>query len=123
MKKSISTRILSLFLVLTVLCGFAVPVQAQSPEHVSLKFQETDGVSPQVQQEPVTETSPQPEYAPTDVVRVSIVMEQASTLEQGFSTADVGKNPQALAYRQNLRQAQATTTAQIEQAMGSRLDV
>ena len=69
------------------------------------------------------ETNQQPEYTPTDVVRVSIVMEQASTLEQGFSTANVAQNPQALAYRENLRQAQATTTARIEQAVGSRLDV
>ena len=76
MKKSISARILSLLLALTLLCGFAVPVQAQSPERVSLNFQETDGVSPQLQQEPVKEATQQPEYAPTDVVRVSIVMEK-----------------------------------------------
>ncbi|MGM9640495.1 MAG: S-layer homology domain-containing protein [Faecousia sp.] len=69
------------------------------------------------------ETEQQPEYAPTDVVRVSIVMEKKSTLEAGFSTENIDLNAQAMSYRDGLRDEQTEMTARIEKAVGSKLDV
>ncbi|MGM9640496.1 MAG: hypothetical protein ACI3V3_03935 [Faecousia sp.] len=45
MMKPIGSRILSLLLVLAILCGFAVPVNAQSAQSLDLNFRETTGVS------------------------------------------------------------------------------
>ena len=123
MKKCIGSRVLSLLLVLAILWGFAVPANAGSAQSVSLDFKETSGISPQFQQDPVEEIAEQPEYAPTDVVRVSIVMDKKSTLEVGYSTANIVQNAQAMSYRAALRDEQAATTARIERAVGTKLDV
>ncbi len=123
MKKRLSSRILSLLLVLAILCGFAVPVRAQQNNNVSLSFEKTTGPFAQTQQGPVEAKTEEPEYTPTDVVRVSIVMEKKATLKAGFSTQGVAQNAAALAYRQEIRDQQTAITAQIEQAVGSRLDV
>ena len=123
MKKCIGSRVLSLLLVLAILWGFAVPANAESAQSVSLDFKETSGISPQFQQDPVEEIAEQPEYAPTDVVRVSIVMDKKSTLEVGYSTANIVQNAQAMSYRATLRDEQAATTARIERAVGTKLDV
>lgn len=43
-----------------------------------------------------------PEYADTDVVRVSIVLKDASTLAKGYSSEDIATNSAAMKYRQKL---------------------
>ena len=121
MKKCIGSRILSLLLVLAILWGFAVPTNAEPAEGVSLAFKETSGISAQYQQNLMEETAEQLEYAPTDVVRVSIVMEKKSTLEAGYSTENIVQNAQAMSYRAALRDEQAATTARIERAVGTKL--
>ena len=40
-----------------------------------------------------------PEYADTDVVRVSIVLKDASTLAKGYSSEDIATNSAAMKYR------------------------
>jgi lactocepin len=66
---------------------------------------------------------PMEDHALTDVVRVSIVLDKASTLDAGFSTENIANNAAAMAYREGLRADQAAMTAKIEQAIGGKLDV
>ena len=65
------------------------------------------------------------EYADDDVVRVSIVLEEESTLEKGFSTIDIANNEKAVAYRNDLQVKQEAVEAKIEKEVlaGKPLDV
>ena len=64
-----------------------------------------------------------PIHADTDLVRVSIVLEDASPLHSGFSTMNVAESAEAMAYRAELKNAQAEITAAIERKLGQKLDV
>ncbi len=61
----------------------------------------------------------------TDTVRVSIVLEQAPTLEAGYSMQGIAANAAAMDYREGLRRAQSSLQAAIErQALdGQAMDV
>ncbi len=130
MKQRLTQRIVSLFLVLTMVLGIAVPVGAttkpgmQTSESLAFSPVEED-ISMSSIAEPVDIDSltEEPLYADTDMVRVSIVMEEASTIEAGFSTQGISANQKAMAYRSGLKQNQAQVTARIESALGSKLDV
>jgi len=130
MKQRLTQRIVSLFLVLTMVLGIAVPVGAttkpgmQTSEPLAFSPVEED-ISMSSIAEPVDIDSltEEPLYADTDMVRVSIVMEEASTIEAGFSTQGISANQKAMAYRSGLKQNQAQVTARIESALGSKLDV
>ncbi len=128
MKKHLTKRVLSLLLVLAMLMGFSVPagaVQSQS-DLQSLSFEQTTGFSA-VRDVALTEEAQsvtnEPQYAPEDVVRVSIVLSGKSTLEKGFSTRNIAANAQAMAYRESLQTTQSQVTARIEKATGEELDV
>lgn len=56
-------------------------------------------------------------------VRVSIVLDQKSTLEAGFSTADIAGNASAMSYRADLRDNQADVAARIAGVTKEPLDV
>lgn len=127
MKKSISSRLLSLVLVLSLVCGLAVPAMAAPGDDtvssvVNLPFEKVDaGIS--VKGDSVDETAEVPAYALNDVVRVSIVMEKPATLAAGFSTRGVAQNAEAMSYRDSLKANQAKVTAEIEKTIGNDLDV
>lgn len=119
-------RALSLLLVLTMLFGFAAPVQAvdTNRQMEPLSFEKTeDGEASSNFIHEMEEHTEEPQYADTDVVRVSIVLEQPSTLEQGYSTMGIANNTDAMAYRNSLKEAQAHVTAGIEAAISKELDV
>ena len=59
----------------------------------------------------------------TDLVRVSIQLEKASTVEAGFALEGIADNAAAKDYRSGLRADQAAMTAKIEKAIGGKLDV
>ena len=134
MRKTIH-RILSLLLVLAMLCGFALPAMATRDQSAAemestsqfqpLAFEKLeDGtVTPVLGTQAVEEMETAPLYADTDMVRVSIVLEGGSTLDQGWSTLDIAQNAEAMAYRSSLKQSQAEVTASIERAIGGELDV
>ncbi len=131
MKQLLTQRIIPLLLVLTMVLGFAAPVGATTPKSgatntESLAFSPVEGdISMSTIEEPVNldELTEEPLYADTDMVRVSIMLEKASTLEAGFSTIGIAANTQAMAYRESLKQTQAQVTAKIESALGQELDV
>lgn len=66
-----------------------------------------------------------PEYADTDVVRVSIVLKDASTLAKGYSSEDIATNSAAMKYRQKLetKQEKMAKTISKKALGGEALDV
>ena len=118
-------RLLSLALTAAVLLGVVLPVNGTEPELQALRFQKVDSgsVSAELRQDVAAEIQDEPEYADTDLVRVSIVLDQKSTLDEGFSTMDIAGNASAMSYRAALRSSQADVTAAIERATEEKLDV
>lgn len=119
----------SLMLVLALLAGFALPVRAgraeQGSQAKALSFEQTaSSAAPQRLLPEATEPESQaPDYANTDLVRVSIVLDRASTIGAGYATSGIAANASAMSYRDSLKQEQAGMTASIERATGNRLDV
>ena len=66
-----------------------------------------------------------PEYGDTDVVRVSIVLKDASTLAKGYSSEDIATNSAAMKYRQKLetKQEKMAKTISKKALGGEALDV
>ena len=130
MKKTcMSARMVSLMLVLALLAGFALPVRAgraeQGSQAKALSFEQTaSSAAPQrLLPEATKPESQAPDYANTDLVRVSIVLDRASTIGAGYATSGIAANASAMSYRDSLKQEQAGMTASIERATGNRLDV
>ncbi len=117
-------RVLSLLLVISLLAGLAVPAHSAGAENtVTFKQVDNSMVSVNPLQRPETEIDEAEPYVDTDMVRVSIVLEKASTLRSGFSTADIASNKAASAYRESLKKDQADMVARIEKATKMDLDV
>ncbi len=124
--KQLSRRILSMLLVFALLLGLTAPVAAvpASADSQGLEFREVEGKHPvSTLLSEVEEPEKLTLYKDTDRVRVSIVLEEKSTIEAGFSTMNIGKNVQAMAYRQGLRDSQTEMTNVITNAIGEKLDV
>ena len=62
-------------------------------------------------------------YADEDEVRVSIVLEDASTISAGFDIETIATDSKAVAYRDSLKVNQQTMTEKIEKATKEDLDV
>ena len=132
--QSLGVRILSAFLAL-VLVFSACPIQAFAAEtntdaredqSVRLPFTEVEDVDADVLHDATKVKQPEEEdpYAPTDVVRVSIVLNKKATLEV-YAAADVASNAAAMAYRDQLQAEQSAVIARIERDVldGENLDV
>lgn len=106
-------RLFSLILTAAMLLGLMLPAHAATPETSALRFRQVDNsaVSAELRQDTADEIQDAPDYASTDLVRVSIVLDQKSTLEAGFSTADIAGNASAMSYRADLRDNQADVAA------------
>ena len=63
------------------------------------------------------------EFDPDELVRVSIFLNEAATLDLGYPMRSLGTNSAAIAYRSSLRAAQDALTAAIESETGHALDV
>ena len=111
-------RLLSLALTAAVLLGVVLPVNGTEPELQALRLQKVDSRSDsaELRQDVAAEIQDEPEYADTDLVRVSIVLDQNSTLDEGFSTMDIAGNAAAMSYRAALRSSQADVSAAIDRA-------
>ena len=124
MKTRLSLRVLSLLLVAALLTGLAAPVQAVSPRS-SVTFTQVDNsaVSVSPLQRTEEELNSMEDYVDTDMVRVSIILERASTINAGFSTLNIAGNASAMSYRDSLKADQDALVSRIEAATGSKLDV
>ena len=61
-------------------------------------------------------------YAPEDVVRVSIVLSDPSTMDAGYSVKRISEDRDAKAYRESLKTQQAAVAAEISRKLGKTLD-
>jgi len=124
MKKRLSTRLLSLLLVAALLFGMMPSVSAaDSKSNVTVTQVDNSAVSVNPLNPVDGELNTMMDHLPSDMVRVSIVLEKASTIRAGFSTMDIAANKAAMTYRAGLKQGQAVMVQRIEKAIKADLDV
>lgn len=104
MKKHTS-RILALLLAVVLCLGLVAPVGAADKSTQDLKFEQIDEtVSSKFSQSQLNAADEETaDYATDDIVRVSIVLENASTIEK-FGSAKLSSS--AVAYRNSLKSEQ-----------------
>ncbi len=134
MKHSGLKRILSGFMVLVMLIGLFPQITVAVGSDMTdgsafqnfLSFHKVEGVDADIRlsQSFVQQDEEVAQFADTDVVRVSIVLNKAATLDL-FPTADVASNEGAMAYRAELQKDQETIIKRIEEKVlqGQSLDV
>lgn len=127
-QKQIFRRAISLLLMAAMLAGFAVPIQATgTSSQLALEIE-------QIGKESVTAESPiapmgkveTPETpSSNEMVRVSIQLEQAPTIDAGFEIQNIAQNASAMRYRDDLKSAQDQMQTAIERHAldGQKLDV
>ena len=127
---SMFRRVLSVVLSVAMLFSLLVPAvsaeqsKAQTVEELTLEPMDPGALdSHKLGETKSDESIAKEDHALTDVVRVSIVLEKASTLDAGFKAENIANNAAAKAYRQSLRADQNAVTAKIEKAIGGKLDV
>ena len=115
-KTGTANRLLAAVLTLALLLSLALPTgAAAAADVVHPAFTQVDSseVSASLPGMEATELEPSA-YSDTDSVRVSIVLEEKSTVAAGFSTQAIGSNTAAATYRGRLETRQAAVTAAIE---------
>ncbi|MBE6950463.1 MAG: hypothetical protein E7451_03910 [Ruminococcaceae bacterium] len=124
MKKRLPERLLSLLLVAALLVGMVPAANAASPKS-TVTFTQVDNsavsVSPLERDDEKLHTMD--EYVDTDMVRVSIILEKASTIKAGFDTVDIADDRAAMTYREALKNDQDKLVSRIEGATRNELDV
>ena len=116
-------RLLSLLLVAALLAGLYVPTaQAAS---TGFSWKETDKEIRTDMTDRVAETQVEEKHSPSDIVRVSIVLEDKPTIQAGYGTRNIVGNAEAMAYSSQLKTKQeALAQAISSQALnGQKLDV
>jgi len=122
-------RLLSVTLSLVLVLGLASPVFAadEAPAKYTVTWEKVENEAPRrlPQAATVPEAASAPLYADSEIVRVSIILDGASTLEQGYSTEGIADNAAASSYRAGLQASQAEVEALIsdEVLSGGSLDV
>ena len=121
MKKHTS-RILALLLAVVLCLGLVAPVGAADKSTQDLKFEQIDEtVSSKFSQSQLNAADEETaDYATDDIVRVSIVLENASTIEK-FGSAKLSSS--AVAYRNSLKSEQQSITQRINAKLDGSLDV
>ena len=133
MKQKGFQKFISVLLALVLTLGLALPAMAadgSGEQGSKLSFEQVSADEYNVglsrRDEVSTEETEEPLYEDTDIVRVSIVLEDASTLEKGFTDDDIAAlSSDAMVYRQSLKGKQEAMEATISrQALdGEDLDV
>ena len=122
-KATVFNKVLSVLLVVSLVLSLAIPGLAAQTD-VSFKQVSNSSVSAKLPgREAVDVAEDEVPYADTEIVRVSIVLEKAGTLEAGYAVETVGTNFFAKMYRSNLRKEQDKITSKIENAIDADLDV
>ena len=124
MKKHLFTRLLSLALAAVMVLGM-FPAVSAAPAGLRWEKSDVDASWDKTDRLVEEEIHGQTAHKPTEMVRVSIVLEDASTLKAGYSTQDIGSNAAALAYDRDLQKVQDNMAKAISvQALdGKALDV
>ena len=120
---SVAKRLLSVFLVLCMVCAWVLPANA-ADDGISVTQVSNDRVSAGLVGKDAVELEEEtPQYEPTEIVRVSIFLNQESVIEAGYAMTNLMANDAALAYRAEVKKQQDSVTAQIEKAINTELDV
>ena len=121
MKKHTS-QILALLLAVVLCLGLIVPAGAADRSTQDLKFEQVDGMAPSKLSPSQLDAADeeQTDYAADDIVRVSIVLKDASTIEK-FGSAKLSSS--AVAYRNSLKSEQKSITQRINAKLDGSLDV
>ena len=116
-------RIVSLLLIAALLAGFYVP--AAEAASTGLSWKEIDQKGTLDRQHSKLENNVEVSYTPTEIVRVSIVLEEKPTVQAGFPTRNIAQNTGAMAYSRQLRQKQDALAQSISTQVlnGQKLDV
>ena len=121
MKKHPANRLLALVLALVLVLGLVPGAEAEG-----LVWHETElDIQPDRSHRLVSEGEPAALHAPTDTVRVSIVLEDTPTAGAGFATQGIARDQQAAAYDRALNRTQKAMEQTISRRAlgGKKLDV
>lgn len=98
MKKKLK-QLLALVLTLAVVMGFALPAAAADPgPRVTIEKVSNDAVTAEPEMHTAETKEDTPQYADTDMVRVSITLAGASTVDAGYATRSIANNAAADIY-------------------------
>ena len=124
MNKHLFNRLLSLVLAAVMVLGLC-PIAHAAPAKLRWEKSDVDVSWDRADRLTEDEIHPQTAHKPTDMVRVSIVLEDTPTLKMGYSTMGIGSNADAMAYDLQLQKAQKDLAQVISaQALGGKkLDV
>lgn len=125
MKKKLK-QLLALVLTLAVVMGFALPAAAADPgPKVTIEKVSNDAVTAEPEMHTAETKEDTPQYADTDMVRVSITLAGASTVDAGYATRSIANNAAADIYRTGLKVQQQAMAQRISQDVlgGEALDV
>ena len=122
-KNHVLTRMLSVFLVLCIVAAWVLPSAARAAG-ISFTQVSNDRVSANLFNKDAAHLNGnQPEYAPTDIVRISIFLDKAGVIDAGYSVDGLAQNDAAMAYRKNLEKEQTSLVTKIEKVTKEKLDI
>ncbi len=121
-------RFLAVALVCALMAGYVIPGLAITTDESGkpiVTFTKVDNSSVSASLTPggKSDLTEEALYADSDVVRVSIILEKASTIEAGFQVMGIAGNQAALAYRDGLKKEQVSMVTKIEKMLKTELDV
>ena len=107
-------RAMAVLLALVMTLSLVTPTWAMSSSSVATKgenngitWEKVDNIKLPIKENAAVEEEAQQQYADTDVVRVSIVLSDPSTLDKGFSASDIASgSKKAMKYRDKLESKQ-----------------
>lgn len=125
MKKHLSKRLFALLLVMVMILGLAMPAGAVgTTDDADVRYEKIDNdvVSSSLRGGSIAQNQAEStHYRNTDTVRVSIVLEEKSTIEKGYPIAGIALNARAMSYRDGLQARQQVLAANISaQALGGK---
>ena len=125
MKRRNWTRALSFLLVICLLLGMMPSAFAGSAAGQNVAFEEVlpDENTADLAMETGKPTQPsEEEPAEDEMVRVSIVLEEPSVLEQGYEISSVNSNTAAQSYRKTLESGSGKTESSLEFDLSDKCD-
>lgn len=126
-QRNVLKRLLVLLLAFCLVCQVGgMTAQATGTEEASVSYTRLGGNEVSADLRDPAQIADKPEtstYSDTGTVRVSIVLDEPSTVEAGFETASIASNAAAAAYRQELARSQEAVERDISAALGGSLDV
>ena len=116
-------RFLSLVLVLSVLLGWALPANALDTG-ISFRQVSNDSIYGDLfDRDPVDLQEDVKRYEDSDPVRVSIILEEAGTIEAGYDINSIATEHATMKYRSKLKSQQDLVIQKIESTISEKLDV